>query len=537
MNHAKILDCTLRDGAYLVDKTFGNDIISGVIEGLVKTGIDIVEVGFLQNEGFGEGKTVFKNAADAKRFIPENRGNSMFTAFADFSRYSADNLEDYDGTSFDAVRACFFKAERFEAMEFCKKIISKGYKLFVQPVDVLGYSDYEMLELIDMVNEIKPYCFSIVDTFGSMYEDDLTRVFSLVHHNLNTECKIGFHSHNNLQMSSALSQAFLNMTAGLREVVVDTTICGMGRGAGNTPTELVVHYMTCRLGYHYEIDTLLDVIDIYINPIRSRAEWGYSTPLFLAGCYSAHVNNLTYLGEKTSIKSKDVRFILEKIGDVKRKRYDYDLLEKTYIDYVNSDINDNTHLSKLAEKLNGKSVVIIVPGNSVAKASEKINSYIADNNAVVISVNYIHPGIKSDMVLVSNIKRLSAIEKKLPLREFETVFLSNINNCKEYADYIISFNRLVKSGWQFFDNSTIMLLRLLDQLGVKNIGIAGMDGYCGSAQGANYSDPNMERSFSAEDANRINREIADMLKEFNLTKKSDIQVKFITESRFSQEIN
>ena len=106
MNHAKLLDCTLRDGAYLVDKKFGDNTIHGIIKGLVNTGIELIEIGFLQDEGFGEGKTVFKNSIDAKKFIPDNKRDSLFTVLADYSRYSIDNLDDYTGESFDAVRAC-----------------------------------------------------------------------------------------------------------------------------------------------------------------------------------------------------------------------------------------------------------------------------------------------------------------------------------------------------------------------------------------------------------------------------------------------
>jgi len=73
MKRAKILDCTLRDGAYLLDKKFGDNNIRGVISGLLSSGIDIIEIGFLQDEGFGEGKTVYKNAKDAKRFIPSKK--------------------------------------------------------------------------------------------------------------------------------------------------------------------------------------------------------------------------------------------------------------------------------------------------------------------------------------------------------------------------------------------------------------------------------------------------------------------------------
>lgn len=294
----------------------------------MKAKIDCIEIGFFQNEGFGEGKTVYRNSADAKKYIPKDKEGSIFTVLADCSRYSVSNLDECDGTSIDAVRECFFKAERFEAIENCKVIKSKGYKCFVQPVDILGYSDTELIELIEQINEVEPYCFSIVDTFGSMYQDDLHRVFELINHNLIPTCKVGFHSHNNMQMSNALSQEFVRMTYGRREVIVDGTVSGMGRGAGNTPIELIAQYMVSQRGYNYDIDAILDVIDDYMDNIKSRCSWGYSTPYFIAGCYSAHVNNIAYLTKKNSIRSKDIRYILNKIGAVPRKRYDYDLLEK-----------------------------------------------------------------------------------------------------------------------------------------------------------------------------------------------------------------
>lgn len=92
MEHVKLLDCTLRDGAYLIDKKFGETTIRGIISGLIDAKIDIIEMGFLQNEGFGKGKTVFKNSSEAKKFIPFDKGNSLIALLADCSRYDVENL-------------------------------------------------------------------------------------------------------------------------------------------------------------------------------------------------------------------------------------------------------------------------------------------------------------------------------------------------------------------------------------------------------------------------------------------------------------
>ena len=62
VKHAKLLDCTLRDGGYLIDKNFGDSVIHGIVQGLVMAKTDIIEIGFLQDEGKGVGKTIFYNS-------------------------------------------------------------------------------------------------------------------------------------------------------------------------------------------------------------------------------------------------------------------------------------------------------------------------------------------------------------------------------------------------------------------------------------------------------------------------------------------
>lgn len=214
MKRVQLLDCTLRDGGYLVDAQFGNTVIKGMIKGLSESGIDVVECGFLKDEPHQKGSTIFNNAAQLRPFLPEDRRQTSYVCLADYSRYTISNLEPFDGTSIDGVRACFFKKERYDVIDFCKSIVEKGYKLYVQPVDVLGYTDAELLELIEMINPLEPYAFSLVDTFGSMYKEDLRRVFYLVNQNLNAASRIGFHSHNNLQMSFSLSQEFYRHDTG-----------------------------------------------------------------------------------------------------------------------------------------------------------------------------------------------------------------------------------------------------------------------------------------------------------------------------------
>ncbi len=531
MKNVQLLDCTLRDGAYLVDKKFGNNVILGIINGLVKAKIDCIEIGFLQDSEYGEGKTVYRNNADAKRFIPKNKNGCIFTVLTDFGKFSMENLEQCDSESIDAIRECFKKDERYSAIEDCKKIKEKGYKLFVQPVDILGYSDEELIQLIKLVNEIEPYSFSIVDTFGSMYQEDLHRVFEIINHNLNPKCKIGFHSHNNMQLSNALSQEFVRMSMGIREVVIDGTISGMGRGAGNTPIELMAQYLNTRWHYDYDMDTILDLIDNYMDNIKSKCNWGYTTPYFIAGCYGTHVSNIQYLTKKNSITSKDIRNILDNIGDASRKKYNPNLLEDQYLKCLSQKVDNNFNLMDLKELLQNQDILIIAPGHSLIDEIEKVQSYISEVKPTIISVGFIPKNIKSDFVYVNNFKRYNNLINQVNYEKIKKIIASNIKNIKEEEnEYIINFSDILKPNGEFGDNSTIMLLRLLDLLYVKSIALAGFDGYDYTPN--NFASEDLELANVYDSPEEINGKITKMFIDYLINRQNNININFLTRSHF-----
>lgn len=536
MKRVNILDCTLRDGGYLIDSHFGNTAIKGIIRGLADSGVDVIECGFLKDTPHENGTTVFNNAAQIRPYLPEDKKQASYVCLADYSRYTIDNLEPFDGTSIDGVRACFFKQERESVLAFCRRIVELGYKLYVQPVDILGYTDDELLDMIHKVNDISPYAFSIVDTFGSMYKEDLQRVFFLIHHNLCASAKIGFHSHNNLQMSFALSQEFIEMTQGLRQVTIDTSMAGMGRGAGNTNTELVMQYMNRKYNSGYDIDTVLDLIDNYIDSFRGQYEWGYSIPYFLAGSHSAHVNNISYLSTKAGIASRDINFLLNRLDPADRKRYDYNLLEQTYMEYLDTIYDDESNIKKLREKLSGKDILILLPGHTLVSHKDKINRYCQERRPVVISVNLLSRNYPINYVYFSNKNRYQYWRSATHFNDYQKIVTSNVTTVSARNQTVIDFTRLVKCGWEKLDNSGILLLRLLDLLNVAGIAIAGFDGYSRNPDENNYLQKDMEKLRNNLNAEEANNDIRSMLEDYRNTRISHCPVSFLTPSRFQSAL-
>lgn len=532
MKRVNILDCTLRDGGYLIDSQFGNTAIKGIIRGLTESSVDVIECGFLKDEPHQNGNTIFNNAAQVRPFLPEDRKQASYVCLADYSRYHIDNLEPYDGSSIDGVRACFFKKERYDVIPFCRSIIDKGYKLYVQPVDILGYKDAELLELIEAINDLEPYAFSIVDTFGSMYREDLQRVFYLIHHNLCTNAKIGFHSHNNLQMSFSLSQDFIEMSQGLRNIVIDTSMAGMGRGAGNTNTELVMQYMNRKFSSGYDIDTILDLIDNYIDGFHSQYEWGYSIPYFLTGSHSAHVNNISYLSTKAGIASRDINFLLNRLDASDRKHYDYDLLEKIYLEYLDTQCDDAETIEQLKKVLSGQDILILLPGHSLVLHKENIDNYYESRHPIVISVNLLSSDFPIHFAYFSNKNRYQYWKSATHFNDYKKIVTSNVTTKKGKDQFIIDFTRLVKCGWEQLDNSGILLLRLLDLMDVKSIAIAGFDGYSHNTKNQNYVQKAMEKTRNTLNAEEANRNIRSMLEDYLNTRNSQCSIEFITPTQF-----
>lgn len=333
----QINDCTLRDGGYIFGKNPPAAYVNGIINGLLASDIDIIEIGFLQNQINSE-TVVYKNSKDCEKYIkPEY--SSRFTGFCDNSRYSIDNLDEYDGKSFEYFRISFAKHEIDSALEFVKGAKQKGYKVFANPMDAPSYTDDERKDLIDKINKIKPYAFSIVDTFGCMYLEDLKHIFSQFDVLLDKEIFIGLHSHNNLQLSNALAEVMIDLAIKSdRNVVVDASLYSMGRGAGNASTEVIASYLNQKHGYSYNLLELFKTIDNYVIPYSKDFaidSWGYNIPMLICGMFGAHVDNMQYLG-KHGVTSSYIKFdIINRLTPSQRKRYGKGYSKSNFTDLEN----------------------------------------------------------------------------------------------------------------------------------------------------------------------------------------------------------
>lgn len=336
----QITDCTIRDGGYLLNKNSKPDFIKGIMKGLVDAGIDYVETGFLQKNITGE-TLVYADSNDVIKYLPEDRKKTEFLGFCDNSRYSLENLDTYTGKSFKWLRISFAQHEIDQAIEFCKGAKKKGYLIQFNPMDSIGYTDEKRRVLIEKVNKVKPASFSIVDTFGAMDMKNLVRIFRQVDSLLDNEIKIGLHSHDNLGLSCALAERMIELSEECnRDIIVDGSLFGMGRGAGNAKTELLADYINKNCGGNYNIQKLLETIDRYITPLLKDIKWGYDLPMYICGTRHSHVDNVYHLENEYRCTANEMYDVIEKLTVQQRTRYgigysktDFSVLDKAYSEY------------------------------------------------------------------------------------------------------------------------------------------------------------------------------------------------------------
>ena len=336
----RITDCTIRDGGYLLNKNSDSEFVKGIMKGLADAGIDFVETGFLQTNVTGE-TLVYANSVEARKYLPEDKGKTNFIGFCDNSRYSPDNLDPYDGKSFKWLRISFAKHEIDASIEFCRRAQEMGYIVQFNPMDAISYTDKERTELIAKVNKVKPGSMSIVDTFGAMYLEDLKHIFKQMDSLLDKDIAIGLHSHDNLGLSTALAETMIMLAQESdRDVIVDGSLFGMGRGAGNASTELLAAYINKYYKGKYNIQALLDTVHTYIDPIRSHIHWGYDLPMFVCGIEHAHVDNVYYLAKNTDASPTDMYEVLDTMEVCQKTRYgvgysktDFTILKSAYDKY------------------------------------------------------------------------------------------------------------------------------------------------------------------------------------------------------------
>ena len=509
-----VLDCTLRDGGYVNNFKFGNHRIKSIIRRLSNAGVDIVECGFLKSGKNDIDCSLFASVENVNACIENKSDNVLYVAMVAYGDISIDEISACDHSGVEGIRVTFHNNQIEEAFKFGYEVMAKGYKVFMQPVGTVSYTDYEFLQLVEKVNEMNPYAFYIVDTMGTLYQDDLLHLFYMADNNLDSSVKIGYHSHNNLQLAFSNAQALVTLPT-KRDIIIDSSVYGMGRGAGNLCTELITQYINDNVVARYDVVSVMEIYDRYISEIYKEHPWGYSVAYFVASVNMCHPNYAQYLLNKQTLSMKDINGILSSLPKHERHLYNPSMIETRYNDFKRIAIDDKQSIREIQNRIADRSVMLIAPGKSLSDYTEQINKFINE---------------KSPFVVISNVKRLENIDTSAG---YTVISTSNLKNDISAFDgtYLVNYYDLISTSAKESDNAGVMAMRLFFNMGVRNIYLAGFDGY------DKYTNKNyismIEGGISVNDdlIDTKNADIQNQIKELN----RKMNIVFITPSKYCEE--
>lgn len=285
----KVMDCTLRDGGLVNNFFFTDEFVKDLYKANVKAGVDYMEFGYKASKEIFDvkefGKWKFCDEESIREIVGDNNTDLKISVMTDVGRtdYKNDILDRKDSV-IDLVRTACYIHQIPSAIEMAEDAKRKGYETSINIMAVSKVNDEDLDDGLELLAKCKAVdTIYLVDSFGTFYPEQMEKLADK-YVAVAKKCgkTIGIHAHNNQQL------AFANTITALRQGVslLDATISGMGRGAGNC-------YMESLLGFlrnpKYNIVPVMNFVQNHINKLKKDGVvWGYDIPYLLTGILNSH---------------------------------------------------------------------------------------------------------------------------------------------------------------------------------------------------------------------------------------------------------
>ena len=494
----KLLDCTLRDGGYYTNWDFDKSVVNTYLESCNHLPIDYLEVGYRSlpmGDYLGE---YFYCPIDTLKQL-KNISQKKLAIILNEKDIRAEHVEKLLKPIIgyvDMVRMAIDPLNFKRALVLAKEVKRLGFEVAFNVMYMSTWSDNkDFLELIPQVDGIADY-FYMVDSFGGVYPQEVKETISLVRSKTNV--KLGFHGHNNLEM--ALANTLTAIDEGVD--IADATITGMGRGAGNLKTELLLTVLNAKGILDFPYNELSKTVDDFTK-LQSYYEWGTNLPYMVSGA--------------NSLPQKQV------MEWVSKRYFSFNSIIRALTNQSKG-VDDNRDLPKIVfEKNNSYKAALIVGGGPTAmNHSEAIDQFLIQNPDTVI----IHASSRNAMCFtkVPNNQYFCLVGNEG--HRLEEVFgdLSNVTGkCilppypRKMGTYIP--NKLEDNAYELKevsftdklkDTHTAIALETARELGLNKIYIVGYDGYTGASMGQKEQELFVENEYLFEKAKASGLELTSL---------------------------
>ena len=328
MSVISTIDCTLRDGGYINNWAFDEDFKHSAVKALISSGVEIIECGFISSKsGSDENGTNFKSVEKVNEFLRQNAFNNSASKFAvmmKLGEYEPETLPECNKAEncVTVIRVMVYKNELSQAEEIIKHIIKKGYEVHIQPTIISHYTDEETVNMLKTFSNLDYKAIAIVDTFGSLNSTEIKNKTMLFDKYANKNSKLTLHCHNNLSTAYQNVQAFMASVNSKRDLYIDSSLGGIGRGAGNIATELLLSKLKTEKKSNYLISPVSSFCNKYMpNFKRNISEKDFYAYMITAK-NNMHPNYATFL-ILNGFSRKHICKILELIIPEKYETFDF----------------------------------------------------------------------------------------------------------------------------------------------------------------------------------------------------------------------
>lgn len=310
----KVMDCTVRDGGLMNKWQFSDEFVKAVYNSCVEAGIDYMEIGYKSSEhAFSRdevGPWKFCDDKDIRRIVGDNNTSLKLSAMADIGRIDPEDIPQKSDSLIDMMRVACYVHQVDKAVWLAEHCMDKGYEVTINLMAVSKVNESDLDQaLADLAKSRVPTIY-VVDSFGSMYCESIEHLVKKYKKALPGK-ELGIHAHNNMQL--AMSNTITSIINGA--TLLDATLLGMGRGAGNCPIEILIAFLK---NPKYRMLPLLDVIQNYVKPWEEKVDWGYHIPYLITGALNEHPRSAMKWMDSEQ-KDDFVTFMKE--------MHDYELLE------------------------------------------------------------------------------------------------------------------------------------------------------------------------------------------------------------------
>lgn len=308
----KVLDCTIRDGGLINNHYFTDEFVRAVYKAISDAGIDYIEMGYRSSRkyappsDFGDWKYCDDDAI--RRVIEGIDSDIKISIMVDAHRVLDQVFAPVDESPVDLIRIATYAKDIDKAIAMVNKCHDLGYETCVNIMAISAENEFDLIEALDQVAKCPAGTVCVVDSYGYFFSEQIHHVMELYKKHLPGK-RIGMHCHNNQQL------AFANTIEGIRKDanLVDGSLYGIGRGAGNCPLELLVGFLK---NPKFCMEPILKVIQDYMIPMLDEIEWGYMVPYAITGSLNQHPRAAIAM-RKTEDRDKYVEFysgIIDSIG-------------------------------------------------------------------------------------------------------------------------------------------------------------------------------------------------------------------------------